>query len=149
MCRHEKYVAPVWPAALAQPKPNLLRWWAAGNVQPKQGEDVEVRFDHPIRGGLIDVAANYRDEYRLAFYRGEQLQGTLDVPAVPWTGAVFYFYSAPGIQSRLLPMPNSLHGRAWDRVLIHSTGPSTERSLGHFLVFEEDGTRLVLRPASP
>ncbi len=95
MCRHEKYVAPVWPAALAQPKPNLLRWWAAGNVQPKQGEDVEVRFDHPIRGGLIDVAANYRDEYRLAFYRGEQLQGTLDVPAVPWTGAVFYFYSAP------------------------------------------------------
>jgi hypothetical protein len=137
MCRREKHVAPRSPAALAHPKANLMPWWSARNVQPKPGEDVEVRFERPVCGDLIDLAANYPDEYRLIFYRGEQLLETLEAPAVPWTGAVPCFYTDPGIQSRLLRLPESLRGRSFDRVLIHPIGPSTERSLGHFLLLTE------------
>jgi hypothetical protein len=149
LCRREKYVAPVSPSVLGIPKPNFKHWWSARNVQLEQGEDVEIRFDRPTRGGLIDVAANYDDEYRLAFYRGEELLGTLNVPAVPWTGAVPYWYPPPDIQSRLLRVPESLRHRAWDRVVVRSAGSSTRQSLGHFLVFEEDVTqRSSLRVSS-
>lgn len=141
ICRQEKYVAPVSPVVLGQPKPNLTRWWSARNIQPRPGEEVEIRFDHPVHGGLIDVAANFCNEYDLAFYRGPELLGKLKVPAVLWTGSVFRYYPPPGMQSRLLRVPESLRHQSWDRVLIHPTGLASERSLGHFLIFEEDVAR--------
>jgi hypothetical protein len=143
MCRRAKYVAPVSPSALSVPKPNWTHWWSARNVRPGEGEVLEVRFDPPVRGGLIDVAANFCDEYHLAFYRGDELLGSLNVPNVPWTGAVLFFYPPPGIQSRLLRLPESLRNRPWDRVLVRPTGSSTDRSLGHVLVFGEDEARRV------
>jgi hypothetical protein len=167
ICRREKYVAPVSPRILSRPKPNFMHYWSARNIQLKQGEDLEIHFDHPICGGLIDVAANFSDEYQLTFYRGEELLEELNVPTVPWTGAVFYYYPLPGIQSRLLRVPDSLRNRPWDRVVVRPvvSGPdscdiwrssrprdhvvacpaasSTERSLGHFLIFDEDVARRI------
>lgn len=139
--RREKYIAPVFPGALAVAKPNRMYWWSARNVHPEQGKELEIRFDHPVCGGLIDMAANFRDEYQLGFYRGEELLGKMQVPAVLWTGAVFYYYPPGGIQSRLLCLPESLRKHPWDRIVVSPVGSSTERSLGHFLVFNEDVAR--------
>lgn len=146
LCRREPYVSPLFPSSLGVPKPNRTRWWSARNVRPEQGEELEIRFDRPVNGGLIDVAANFNDEYQLGFYQGEKLLGWLPVPSVPWTGAVFS-YPPGGIQSRLVSIPDSLRKRSWDRVMVRSTGSSTERSLGHFLVFGEDVARRTGIPA--
>lgn len=146
LCRREKYIAPVSPGALSVPKPNRMSWWSARNVQPEQGKELEICFDRPVSGGLIDVAANHSDEYQLGFYRGQELLGWVKVPAVPWTGAVFYYYPPSGIQSRLVSVADALSKRSWNRVVVRPIRASPELSLGHFLVFDENVARRVQIP---
>jgi hypothetical protein len=134
LCRHVPYIAPASPAALRKPKPNEMPWWSSRNVRSPHDENVEIHFDPPVRGDLIDVGANSHDEYLLTFCCGKELMATMEVPAVIWTGSIGKW--CMGIQSRLLPTPASLRGRYWDRVLVRSIGPSSESSLGHFLVFD-------------
>jgi hypothetical protein len=118
--------------ALAAPRANLTPVDAPGTVALAVGDALEVRFAAPLPGGLIDVAAGWRDGGVLECLLDDRPVATLRLSEVPWTGVT---YADPGLQARLLPLPAPAHGRAWNRVVIHSRGPGPLR-LGHLLAFE-------------
>jgi hypothetical protein len=127
-------VAPEWPGALARPKANGTPSDARGVWALGPGQELEVRFPRPVSARLLDVAADYREQGLLLFYRGAEPVGELAVPCVPWTGALPYW--KPGQQARLLEVPAALRGRAWDRVVVRPS--RTGLHLGHLLAYEED-----------
>jgi hypothetical protein len=130
-----EYVTPVEPVKLRNPKPNLTRCDRSCNVQLAPGQSLEVRFDRPITGGLIDISAAYLDQFRLAFYRGADLVGTARAPAVVSPG---YAYGPPGLQSRLVPLPPACREKPWDRVVMTPVVGHERASVGHFLVYRQE-----------
>src|SRR5262249_12722069 len=92
-------------------------------------------FARPVTGRLLDVGAGWADQFRLAFYRDAELVATARVPAVWWGGAA---YDAPGMQSRLVPLPEACHERAWDRVGMTPVDDRGCAAVGHFLVYERE-----------
>lgn len=131
-------IPPSSPRRLGRPKPVMTPWNAKGNLLLHPRSPVEVCFTGRARGELVDVGADYDDEYALAFFYGEELVGELHVPAIPWTGCA---YGLPGIQSRLLPVPAALARRGWTRVVIIPAGGDDKFSVGHFLVLRSrEGT---------
>jgi hypothetical protein len=143
--RAGKPVGPTTPARLARPKFNLAPWNASGTRAMRPGDSLEVRFATPLSGAALDLSACHDNRYLLAFYHDEQKISTLHVPSVPWTGAA---YGEPGLQSRLLPLPEALRTHPWNRVVIKPIGESAHFSVGHFLVWP-NGTANLPTPPSP
>jgi hypothetical protein len=134
--RHEwPYLTPAEPQTLQIPKANLTRWNRGCHVPVPRGRPVEVRFDRPVTGKLLDISANFSDQLRLRFYRGEELVATARVPAVWWAGNA---YDGPGMQSRLVPLPAACHDHAWDRVVITPDLDIRCCTVGHFLVYQQE-----------
>jgi hypothetical protein len=153
--RAHAWTGPTWPRSLARPRRAFSPAGARGNLRLGPDAAVEVLFDPPVTGTLIDLGAGYSDRYELAFFAGKEHLTTLRAPNVLWTGSV-PAYGAPGIQSRLLPLPPVLRERAWDRVVVvprfgYGTGPLF--SLAHFLVYHDEPPRLgpptALPPSAP
>src|SRR6185437_7123414 len=109
------FVGPCQPPALAHPKRNLTSWNARGNVQLRSEETLTIRFDKPITGQMIDISADYADEYLLWFFRGGQKLGKTRVSAVAWNGSEIA-YSEPGLQSRLVSVPEACGPGGFDEV---------------------------------
>jgi hypothetical protein len=129
------FQAPDEPATLGYPKNNLARWDHSGHILVPAGQSLEVRFRQPITGKLLDVSANFLDQYRLTFYQGAEVVATTWVPPVFWSGCA---YDLPGMQSRLVPLPPPCRTQAWDRVLLTPVISHECASVGHFLVYQED-----------
>lgn len=128
------FVGPISPACLAQPKANRTPAGARGTMALDPEHPLEIRFSAPITGQILDLGANYGNQFDLVFYRGEERLGDLHVPAVPLTGASF---ERPGIQARLLSLPAPLCEKKWDRVLVNPVAGTGDLCLAHFLVFAE------------
>jgi hypothetical protein len=131
--RQVAFTAPDAPACLGRPKANLSSPDARGVIHLGLNQPLEVRFAAPVSGPVLELAAGAADRLRLEFYRAGRLQGSLAVPAVPWTGAT---YGPPGIQARLLAVPQALQARGWDRVVVVPTRPDAR--VGHLLVYHQD-----------
>jgi hypothetical protein len=149
--RAHSWTGPAWPPSLARPRRTFSPADACGNLRLGPGAAVDVRFDPPVTGTLIDLGANYSDRYELEFFAGEEHLATVRAPNVPWTGTV-PSYGPPGVQPRLLPLPPVLRERAWDRVRVTTrpgfgTGPLF--SLAHLLVYHDEPPRLTPRPPAP
>jgi hypothetical protein len=129
------FIAPTQPRCLAQPKANLTRADAPGTLALPDGQPLDVRFDQPVSGRVIDVGAAHDNRLKLDFYLGEKRLGSLAVPSVPWTGEC---YDTPGIQSRLLSLPAALRDQTWDRIRLSAREGCTRVRVGHLLVFTED-----------
>jgi hypothetical protein len=130
------FLRPSEPAELAQPKRNLTPWDARGNVQLDRAKTLSIRFAKPVTGRMIDLAANFADQYELHFLRrGQELDKTR-VPSVEWNGAEVA-YGEPGLQSRLVAVPEACRANGFDEVRIVPLGRSPHFALGHFLVFDE------------
>jgi hypothetical protein len=127
-----RVVAPTSPVALAHPRRNQTRKAAWGVQWVPPGRTIEVSFAEPVRGDLIDVSAASWDRCVLTFFADDVALARLILPPVPWTGAAS---GDPGLQTRLLPVPPDLSGRAWTRVVI---APASDAGfcLGHFLVLQ-------------
>jgi hypothetical protein len=132
--RVRSYRVPQSPAMLARPKWNLTPVDGCDCVRLPARQAVEVHFAEAVYGAVLDVAADSMDSYALRFYRGSQEVGALAVPPVPWTGAV---YGPPGMQARLLPLPDPLRQGGWDRVVAVALRPDADCHLGHLLVLDE------------
>ncbi len=130
-----EYVTPQEPKTLQKPKQNLSRWDHSGNVKVLRGRSLEVRFGRPVTGRLLDVGANWADQFRLAFYRGDEEVATVRVPAVGWPGAT---YGPAGMQSRLVPLPAACGEKGWDRVVMTPVICHECASVGHFLVYQQE-----------
>ncbi len=133
--RQWTFVTPSEPVTLQTPKANLTRCNRGLHVQVPRGRPVEVRFDRPITGKLLDISANYSDQLRLKFYRGEDLVATARVPAVWWAGST---YDGPGMQSRLVPLPAACAHHPWDRVVMTTELGIDFCWVGHFLVYQNE-----------
>jgi hypothetical protein len=133
--REWNYITPSEPETLKRPKENLTRWDRSCHVRVLRGQSLEVRFDHPVTGRLLDVSADWIDQFRLVFYRGEERIATARVPVVWWTGAA---YGTPGMQSRLVPLPAACGERAWDRVVMTPLIGHNCATVGHFLVYRQE-----------
>ncbi len=149
--RAHAWSGPSWPRSLARPHRTFSPADARHNIRLGPNATVEVRFDPPVTGTLIDLGADYSDRYDLVFFAGAEQLATLRAPNVPWTGSV-PAYGPPGIQPRLLPLPPVLRERPWDRVVVttragYGTGPLF--SLAHFLVYHDEPPKLAARPAPP
>lgn len=136
LVEHKPFVGPCQPAVLACPKRNLTPWNARGNVQLRREEPLTIRFDKPVTGHMIDLAANYADEYLLSFFRDGKKLSETRVSAVAWNGAEIA-YSTPGLQSRLVQIPEACHPSGFDEVRVAPLGRSQQFAIGHFLVFDE------------
>jgi hypothetical protein len=147
--RAHAWTAPVWPTSLGRPRRAFSPADAHGNLRLGPGSGVEVRFDPPVTGTLIDLGADHADRYELAFFAGAEHLATLRAPNVPWTGTVPP-YGEPGTQPRLLPLPPVLCQRPWDRVVVttrYGFGTEVYFSLAHFLVYHDAPPRLAPPPA--
>ncbi len=131
--RKRPYIGPVEPACLAHPKRSITRADAPGTVELEAGQTCEIRFAQPISGQVLDVGASAEARLEVVFFHGNERLGNLRVPSVPWTGT----YYDPGIQSRLLPLPEVLRERRWDRLLVNSRADCEKIRLGHVLVFAQ------------
>src|SRR5579883_1943660 len=130
------FAAPTEPHLLGVPKRNLTAWESRSNVQVPRDGALTIRFDKPARGAMIDITANFADEYMLFFYRAGRALGKTRVPSVDWTGAEIA-YCEPGLQSRLVPVPPACREGGFDEVRVKPLGRSPHFSIGHFLVFDE------------
>jgi hypothetical protein len=130
------FVGPSEPLALAVPKRNLTAWESRRNVQVPRDQTLSIRFDKPAHGEMIDIAANFADEYMLWFYREGRKLGNVRAPSVDWTGAEIA-YCEPGLQSRLVAVPHACREGGFDEVRVTPLGRSPHFSIGHFLVFDE------------
>jgi hypothetical protein len=130
-----EYIAPVEPKKLRNPKHDRTPWDRSCNVLLPRGQSLEVRFDPPATGSLLDVSAHFLDQFRLAFYRGADLVGTARVPAVLSPG---FTYGPPGLQSRLVPLPAACREKPWDRVVMTPLVHYDCASIGHFLVYRQE-----------
>jgi hypothetical protein len=137
-------VVPVWPKALARPRANGTPSDARGVIALGPGQALEVRFPRPVSACLLDVAADYRDRGGLLFFRGDEAVGRLTIPALPWTGSPHW---KPGLQSRLLEVPQALRERGWDRVVVLPYGSGLR--LGHLLAYEQEVAGLFRPAAGP
>lgn len=132
--RMRSYQAPRSPECMAKPRPNLAP--VAGCICLAPGKTVDISFAHPVHGAVLDLAAGYLDTFRFQFFRGSREVGVLAVPPVPWTGAACA-YGPPGLQARLLPVPDSLRRAGWDRIVAQALSPACHAHLGHLLVLDE------------
>jgi hypothetical protein len=146
--RGHAWTGPAWPPTLARPRHTFSPADDRHNLRLGPWATVEVRFDPPVTGTLIDLGADYADRYDLEFFAGPERLATLRAPAVPWTGTV-PAYGPPGIQPRLLTLPAVLRERPWDRVVVTTRpgGTGLLFSLAHFLVYHDEPPRLTARPA--
>jgi hypothetical protein len=134
--KQRRFTGPTEPACLARPKairtPPQVRHTAAVPL----GKTLELRFDPPVSGSVLDVSVDHAADCVLEFFSGTQ--GTplakMRVPPVPWTGAG---YDSPGLQSRLLSVPAALRGRRWDRVVLRPRSRHGA-TVGHVLVLAGD-----------
>jgi hypothetical protein len=133
--REWAYVTPAEPKNLQEPRANLTRANRGCHAVVFPDRPLEVRFDRPVTGKLLDVSANFSDQFRLSFFRGQTLVATAHVPAVWWPGNT---YDAPGMQARLVPLPDACHREAWDRVVVAAAGGATCCNVGHFLVYQQE-----------
>ncbi|HTU21218.1 MAG TPA: hypothetical protein VMG10_24405 [Gemmataceae bacterium] len=136
LVEQKPFVRPYQPAILAHPKRNLTSWNARGNVQLQRDATLTIRFEKPVAGRMIDIAANYADEYLLWFYREGRKLGKTRVSAVAWNGAEIA-YCEPGLQSRLVEVPEACRPDGFDEVRVTPLGRSQHFAIGHFLVFDE------------
>lgn len=136
LVEQKPFVGPSEPLCLARPKRNLTAWQARGNVQLTRETTLTIRFAKPVAGRMIDLAANYADEYLLWFFRGGHKLGKTRVSAVAWNGAEIA-YCQPGLQSRLVAVPPACLPDGFDEVRVTPLGRSKHFALGHFLVFDE------------
>ncbi len=75
LVEQKPFVGPSEPRNLARPKRNLTPWDARGNVQLAREQTLTIRFDQPVRGEMIDIAADFADEYMLWFFRSGRKLG--------------------------------------------------------------------------
>jgi hypothetical protein len=129
------FLAPAWPDNLARPKANFTAWNARGNVVVPPGGAVTACFVGPVAGRTIDLSAGWDAAYFLTFCNGAEVVGTVLVPPVFWSGAA---YGSPGLQSRLVKVPEAVRSRGWDRVVITPMGGEGKYGVGHLLVYDED-----------
>jgi hypothetical protein len=135
------FIGPAEPECLARPKANRTPPSVRGTAAIQRGQALQLHFDPPITGELLDISADHAADCLLEFFRGDDLTplAVLRVPPVPWTGDA---YDSPGLQSRLLPVPAALRGQAWDRVVLRPRS-SHGATVGHVLVLggcEADGS---------
>jgi hypothetical protein len=149
--RGHRYAAPVWPRALARPRANLTCWDAPGNLPTAPGKEVEVVFAHPVTGAAIDLGADAGGTYLVTLFQDHERLGRLTAPAC-WTGVVWNYdrQNRHTMFSRLLPLPEDLRGRPFNRAIVRCLGGPENGRLGHFLVYDE-GAHLpdLVRPLKP
>lgn len=121
---------------LGVPKRNLTAWESRKNTQIPRDGHISIRFDKPVHGAMIDISANFADEYMLWFSRDGRKLGKTRVPSVDWTGAEIA-YCEPGLQSRLVAVPPACRDGGFNEVRVVPLGRSPHFSIGHFLVFDE------------
>ena len=131
--RQCRFITPLSPAQLARPKANFSDSDGEDSVQLELGQELEARFAGPVSGRLLDIAAHSSAGYAMTFYRAEAAVGKLVIPPVPWAEGS---YNGPCLFSRLLPVPDNLRGRQWDRVIVRPVSGPGPFSVGHLLVFE-------------
>ncbi|HWG42019.1 MAG TPA: hypothetical protein VN688_04475 [Gemmataceae bacterium] len=136
LVRDKPFLAPTEPSSLRKPKRNLTACDARGTIHLARGNSFTVRFDRPTTGAMIDISADFADEYSLLFLRGGKELGQTHVPAVEWTGSEIA-YCKPGLQSRLVQVPLACRKLGFNEVRITPLGRPQQFTIGHFLVFDE------------
>jgi hypothetical protein len=143
--RQAPHVAPSQPKELARAKDNGTPPDARGVVALGPDQLLDVWFPRPVAARVLDVAADHADRLRLLFYRGDEMVGTLIVPAVPWTTGLPHWPG--GLQARLVAVPPEVQAQAWDHVFIGAAPPAPACRVGHLLAYEQEVPGLV--PAPP
>jgi hypothetical protein len=143
--RCRPWTGPSSPQALAVPRAIYCPPQARGVTRVPCAEGLDVHFDPPVTGRLLDVAAHHADEYQLSFYRADRLLAEAPVQAAVWTGAA---YGDAGLFPRLVRLPEVLAREPFDRVHVRPVA-GTALALGHFLVFDADLDRPARQPTGP
>jgi hypothetical protein len=133
--RCRRFTGPASPATLARPKDNFVRWDAPGNQVLQTGQQLEAVFARPLAGSLIDFAADWATDYELTFWRGPECVGRARAPAVPWAHSAYEAAGTPLTFARLVPLPDDLRRRQWDRVLLRPSGGGDRHAVAHLLVY--------------
>jgi hypothetical protein len=134
---------PASPGRLARPKANMSPINARGTISITKDGEVTARFAHPLTGKAIDVAAGHDEVFDLEFRAGDRSLARLHVPGVPFNGSA---YEYPGMQARLLPLPESVQTEPFDRVVVRPR-PGSAVHRGHFLVRAEDPPETGIGPS--
>ncbi len=135
---------PASPGRLARPKANMSALNAKGTLSIPPDGEVVARFAHPLTGKAIDVAAGHDEVFDLEFRAGDRSLARLRVPGVPFNGSA---YEYPGMQARLLPLPESVQTVSFDRVVVRPLPGAGAVHLGHLLVRAEAPPQTGIGPS--
>jgi hypothetical protein len=115
------------PKSLRKYARNGKPWNERGNVIiPKNGE-LSVKLDPPVVSEILEIAADSNDEYVVDFFRDETILGQLAVPRMP----------EQGIQARYLPLPKSILGKAFNRLVIRPLQGDGAYSVGDIFFYND------------
>src|SRR5262249_39056461 len=118
-CRAElATVGPDRPHRLSRQGVNFSHTESSSWIALGPEGEIKATFATPVRGGLIDIGAEYDGHYHVTFYRGEESLGTAYVPRANFP-LVSSPLRQPGIQSRLVTVPPVARRRGWTTVTIH------------------------------
>jgi len=136
--RTHHYEVPQSPPQLAQPTANLSRWDDRKPLSLGPGNEQEVLFDHLLTGEAIDLSADCGNVYQVTFFRDKEYLGAVRAPACA-TGVVWNYdrKNACTMFSRILPLPEEMRGRPWNRAIVRCLSGAEHARLGHFLVLAE------------
>lgn len=115
------------PKSLRKYVPNGKRWNEPGNVIiPKNGE-VSVQLDPPVVSEILEIAADSNDDYVVNFFMDQTRLGQLTVPMIP----------KPGIQARYLPLPKSILGKPFNRLVVQPLQGDGAYSVGDIFFYND------------
>jgi len=108
----------------------------------EEGQEAEFPFNPPARGQILEVAADFNDEYNVSFWRGSKLIGQAALLKV-W---------GHGLQARQIKLPPSLSRQPIDRITIQPRRASGgygdgQYGLGHVRIYSDTLSEPAQSPA--
>ena len=89
---------------------------------------LEVLFEPPAFGEVIEISADANDEYEIIVFSGSHRVAMLRAPAVP---------GCDGMQARYLLLPVHADERGVDKLLIRPVSGDGRCSVGHVFIYED------------
>ena len=115
------------PKSLRKYVPNGQPWDAPGNVIIPRNGELSVKLDPPVVSEILEIAADSNDEYVVDFFRNETILGQLTVPRMPQMG----------IQARYLPLPKSILGKPFNRLVVRPLQGDGAYSVGDIFFYND------------
>ncbi len=125
--RPDSVHVPSTPRSLRKVKQDGIGWDAPGNMVISATSELQVDFDPPATGNILEISADNNDKYEVHLYSPQNELGRLTVPVA----------AARGLQRRYLLLPESVDDQTGlSKLTIKPVQGDGRYSIGHVLIYD-------------